>query len=55
MPTNKSKKFFRVSAENFKNIPGHLIAYWVSLSLSQLFRLKTIESVSSSLSNITTI
>ena len=30
MTTDKSKNFFRVSAEDFKKIPGSPIAYWVS-------------------------
>ena len=28
MTTDKSKNFFRVSAEDFKKIPGSPIAYW---------------------------
>lgn len=30
MTTDKTKRFFRVSAEDFKKIPGSPIAYWVS-------------------------
>jgi len=30
MTTDKTKNFFRVSAENFKKIPGSPIAYWLS-------------------------
>ncbi len=31
MTTNKTKNFFRVSAKDFKKIPGSPIAYWVSV------------------------
>ena len=33
MTTDKSKNFFRVSAEDFKKIPGSPIAYWLSDSI----------------------
>ena len=29
MTTDKTKNFFRVSAEDFKKIPGCPIAYWM--------------------------
>lgn len=37
MTTDKSKNFFRVSAEDFKKIPGSPIAYWCSDIVSQIF------------------
>lgn len=35
--TDKTKNFFRVSAEDFKKIPGSPIAYWCSDIVSQIF------------------
>jgi len=37
MTTDKTKNFFRVSAENFKKIPGSPIAYWVGNKIFQIF------------------
>jgi len=37
MPTNKTKNFFRVPAEDFKKIPGSPIAYWASDELFTIF------------------
>ena len=37
MTTDKSKNFFRVSAEDFKKIPGNPIAYWISDNMSEIF------------------
>lgn len=37
MTTDKTKRFFRVSAEDFKKIPGSPIAYWMSSSILDLF------------------
>ena len=37
MTTDKSKNFFRVSAEDFKKIPGSPIAYWISDNMSEIF------------------
>jgi len=37
MNTNKSKNFFRVAAEDFKNIPGSPIAYWLSGNAITIF------------------
>ena len=39
MTTDKTKRFFRVSAEDFKKIPGSPIAYWLSQKLSDVFRI----------------
>ncbi len=36
---NKTKSFFRVSAEDFKKIPGSPIAYWLSQRISDVFRI----------------
>lgn len=36
---NNGKNFFRVSAENFKKIPGSPIAYWLSQRISDVFRI----------------
>ena len=47
MTTDKSKNFFRVSAEDFKKIPGSPIAYWADktffdqLSISDLLGVKS--------------
>ena len=38
MTTDKSKNFFRVSAEDFKKIPGSPIAYWVSSQTTQCYQ-----------------
>ena len=43
---DKMKKFFRVSAEDFKKIPGSPIAYWVSRNVAELFVFPKIEDVS---------
>ena len=32
-----AKHFYRASAENFKNIPGSPIAYWVSENLTRAY------------------
>ena len=37
MTTDKTKRFFRVSAEDFKKIPGSPIAYWLSQMLLNAF------------------
>ena len=39
MTTDKSKNFFRVSAEDFKKIPGSPIAYWLSDIMIKHFEL----------------
>ena len=36
MTTDKTKRFFRVSAEDFKKIPGSPIAYWLKPSVSSM-------------------
>ena len=36
MTTDKSKNFFRVSAEDFKKIPGSPIAYWLPNGIREL-------------------
>ena len=38
MTTDKTKRFFRVSAEDFKKIPGSPIAYWVSDAFKLIFK-----------------
>ena len=38
MTTDKSKNFFRVSAEDFKKIPGSPIAYWTSSKTTQCYQ-----------------
>ena len=42
MTTDKTKRFFRVSAEDFKKIPGSPIAYWVSEKLIMAFKGKNL-------------
>ncbi len=37
MTINKTKNFFRVSAEDFKKIPGSPIAYWANPALRNIF------------------
>lgn len=37
MTTDKTKRFFRVSAEDFKKIPGSPIAYWLSTKMVKIF------------------
>ena len=37
MTTDKTKRFFRVSAEDFKKIPGSPIAYWCSPQTFKIF------------------
>lgn len=37
MTTDKTKRFFRVSTEDFKKIPGSPIAYWIGKKLSNAF------------------
>ena len=37
MTTDKTKNFFRVSAEDFKKIPGSPIAYWISENMGKIF------------------
>ena len=41
MTTDKSKNFFRVSAEDFKKIPGSPIAYWASDQIGNIFENST--------------
>ena len=36
--TKLNKNFFRVSAEDFKKIPGSPIAYWVSEGIRDIFK-----------------
>ena len=38
MTTDKTKNFFRVSAEDFKKIPGCPIAYWMKQGILSLFQ-----------------
>ena len=45
MTTDKSKNFFRVSAEDFKKIPGSPIAYWVSSNIRELFNKNSITEI----------
>lgn len=40
MTTDKTKRFFRVSAEDFKKIPGSPIAYWASNKTTKIFSQK---------------
>ena len=42
---NKTKNFFRVSAEDFKKIPGSPIAYWVSNAELNTYSFPLIEKV----------
>ena len=37
MTTDRTKRFFRVSAEDFKKIPGSPIAYWLSARMVKIF------------------
>ena len=46
MTTDKTKRFFRVSAEDFKKIPGSPIAYWVSSNFANLFLFEKTEDIS---------
>lgn len=45
MTTDKSKNFFRVSAEDFKKIPGSPIAYWANQNMLQAFECETMRNV----------
>ena len=45
MTTDKTKNFFRVSAEDFKKIPGSPIAYWVSSNIRGLFNKNSITEI----------
>ena len=45
MTTDKLKNFFRVSAEDFKKIPGSPIAYWVSSNIRELFNKNSITEI----------
>lgn len=45
MTTDKSKNFFRVSAEDFKKIPGSQIAYWANQNMLQAFESETMRDV----------
>ena len=37
MNSHKTKNFFRVSAEDFKKIPGSPIAYWMNDSIKRIY------------------
>ena len=45
MTTDKSKNFFRVSAKDFKKIPGSPIAYWTNQNMLQAFECETMRAV----------
>ena len=45
MTTDKTKRFFRVSAEDFKKIPGSPIAYWASKTITNSFDNKNTASL----------
>ncbi|MDD3020572.1 MAG: BREX-1 system adenine-specific DNA-methyltransferase PglX [Alphaproteobacteria bacterium] len=54
MSTDKAKNFFRVSAEDFKKIPGNPIVYWLSRKMLGTFEFPSLSTVGETREGVTT-